>query len=95
MELDGRSDAACPRLGSPVILRLAGGDRLGIGGRVVVALLERGRAVSHPVPFGVGMLNPSLRHTLVAVAAPLAIRVAPGAPIGPLGTTLCVGRPAG
>src|SRR6185436_5231009 len=47
-----------------------------------------GRAISHPVPFGLGMLNPSLRHTLVAVRS-LSVRIAPGAPIGRLGTTMC------
>ena len=88
MELDGRTDGACPPLHAPVVLRLADGDRVGIGGRTVVALLEAGRAISHPVPFGVGMLSPSLRHTLLAVR-PLRVRIAPGAPIGRLGTTLC------
>jgi hypothetical protein len=54
----------------------------------VVALLAGGRAISHPVVFGLAMLNPSLRHTLVAVGA-LTVRIAPGAPVGPFGTTLC------
>jgi hypothetical protein len=88
MELDGRSDGACSLLRTPVVLHLAQGDRVGIGGRTVVALLAGGRAISHPVVFGVGMLNPSLRHTLVAVGT-LTVRIVPGAPVGPLGTTLC------
>src|SRR5439155_27364472 len=67
MELDGRSDGACTLLRTPVVLHLAQGERVGIGGRTVVALLAGGRAISHPVVFGLGMLNPSLRHTLVAV----------------------------
>lgn len=89
MELDGRRERACPPLRAPLVLDLRTGERFGLGGRAVVALLERGRAVSHPVVFGVGMLNPSLRHTVVVVAGPLTIRVGPGAPVGPLGTTLC------
>src|SRR5207248_3346961 len=89
MEVDGRRAAACPLLRAPVVLHLAAGDRVGIGGRTVVALLARGRAVSHPIVFGVGMLNPALLHTLIAVAGPLTVRIAPGAPVGPLGTTLC------
>jgi hypothetical protein len=88
MELDDRAEAACPPLRAPVVLHLAKGDRVGIGGRTVVALLAGGRAISHPVGFGVGMLNPSLRHTLVALG-PLTVRIAPGAPVGRLGTTLC------
>ena len=88
MELDGRTEHACPPLRAPVVLHLAPGDRVGIGGRTVVALLAGGRAISHPVPFGLGMLNPSLRHTLVAVRS-LSVRIAPGAPIGRLGTTMC------
>ena len=41
---------------------------------------------------GVGMLNPSLRHTLVVVDGPLTVRVAPGASVGNLGTALCPPR---
>jgi hypothetical protein len=70
------------------VLHLVPGDRVGIGGRTAVALLAGGRAISHPVAFGVGMLNPSLRHTLVALGT-LTVRIAPGAPVGRLGTTLC------
>jgi hypothetical protein len=88
MELDERADGACPPLRTPVDLDLVEGQRVGIGGRVIVALVDRGRVVSSPVGFGLGMLNPSLAHTLVAVA-PVSIRVAPGAPVGPLGSTLC------
>jgi hypothetical protein len=88
MELDQRAGGPCPALRRPVDLDLAEGQRIGIGGRVVVALVDRGLPVSRPVAFGVGMLNPSLAHTLVALA-PASIRVAPGAPVGPLGATLC------
>jgi hypothetical protein len=88
MELDTRRERVCPGLRASVVLRLRTGDRVGVGGRVVVALLEGGHAVSHPVPFGVGMLNPSLVHTLVALR-PVTIRVSPGVPSGVLGTTLC------
>src|SRR5207245_1092417 len=41
MELDDRREAACPPLSVPVTLDLVEGDRVGIGGRVTVALLER------------------------------------------------------
>ncbi len=88
MELDQRAGGPCPPLRAPVDLHLVEGERVGIGGRVVVVLVDRGRAASNPVGFGLGMLNPSLAHTLVAVA-PVAVRVSPGAPVGPLGATLC------
>jgi hypothetical protein len=88
LELDQRADDTCPPLRAPIDLDLVEGQRIGIGGRVIVVLVDRGRAASSPVSFGLGMLNPSLAHTLVAVA-PVSIRVAPGAPVGPLGATLC------
>jgi hypothetical protein len=89
MELDQPSGAACAPLRAPVALGLAAGERVGIGGRAVIALLEHGRAVSSPVAFGVGMLNPSLGHTLVVTAGPLTVRVVPGAPVGRFGSALC------
>jgi hypothetical protein len=88
MELDERAERTCPALRAPVDLELDEGQRIGIGGRVVVVLRDGRRAVSNPVGFGLGMLNPSLAHTLVATA-PVSIRVAPGLPVGPLGATLC------
>jgi hypothetical protein len=91
MELDERAGGACPRLRTPVDLDLDTRDRIGIGGRVIVVLVDRGRVASNPIGFGVGMLNPSLGHTLVAVA-PVRIRIAPGAPVGVLGATLCRAR---
>jgi len=88
MELDEATGRACPRLRGSVDLHLEKGQRVGIGGRVVAVLVDRGRAVSSPLGFGLGMLNPSLAHTLVAVA-PVSVRIAPGAPVGPFGATLC------
>ena len=88
MELDDRASGACAPLRAPVTLHVLQGDRIGIGGRVQVVLVDRGRAASSPVGFGVGMLNPHLAHTLVAVA-PVTIRVAAGPSVGPLGATLC------
>jgi hypothetical protein len=88
MELDERAGGACAPLRAPVTLHLLEGDRVGIGGRVQVVLVDRGRAASSPVAFGMGMLNPHLAHTLVAVA-PVTIRVASGAAVGPLGATMC------
>ncbi len=88
MELDHRAGGACSPLRRAAAFRLVEGQRIGIGGQGVVVLLDRGRAASSPVAFGVGMLNPHLAHTLLAVA-PVSIRIAPGAPVGALGATLC------
>jgi hypothetical protein len=91
LEVDRRVGGACPPLRAPTQLELADGESIGIGGRVVVVLLDRGRAASTPVGYGVGMLNPELAHTLRAVA-PVSIRLAPGRRVGPLGATLCAPR---
>ena len=88
MELDHRAGGACPPLRRPVDLDLAEGQRIGIGTRVVVSLVDRGARASSPVGFGLGLLNPSLAHTLVAVA-PVTVRIAPGLPAGPFRATLC------
>jgi hypothetical protein len=89
MELDERSGLQCVPLRSAVEMRLDAGDRIGIGGQVVVALLDRGRAISSPVVFGSALLNPGLAHTLVAVAGPLNVRIAPGPIAGPFGSGVC------
>ena len=89
MELDQRSGLQCRQLSTPVTLRLAKGDRIGLVGRALVTLLDGPSAQSGVVPFGVGMLNASLGHTLVAVAGPLTIRVSAGRAASRLGSALC------
>ena len=92
MELDQRDirDAArCQPLATPVVVRLVAGDRVGVVGKVVVVLLAGPAAHSGIVPFGVGMLNPSPGHTLVAVAGPLTLRIARGGATGRVAPALC------
>jgi len=90
MELDERSRYGCTALTGPSVVRLARGERLGVGGKVAVVLLDSS-AGGHPlasgvVLFGNGLLNQSLSHTLVAVRGPLTLRIAPN---GRLPTALC------
>jgi hypothetical protein len=87
-ELDRKSGLACRPLSARVELHLRKGDTVGIVGRVLaISLVPPGSA---PVSFGVGLLNPSLAHTLEVVAGPLAVRFVPGARAGRFGPALCV-----
>ena len=89
MELDQRSGLACRPLTAPVVLHLEPHDRIGIVGKTLVVLVGTGPARSAPVPFGVGLLNSSLAHTLVVVAGPLTLRIGPAGPPGRLGPAVC------
>jgi hypothetical protein len=93
MELDRATRFPCRRLRSPIGLRLSKGHTIGIRGSVSVIQLARGHS-SAPVPFGNVFPNVSRDHTLVAVAGPLLLRIAPSPPFG---GALCVsgrsGRP--
>ena len=89
MELDQRGPAACRSLVAPVVLHLAKGDRVGIVGKVLVVLSDGPTARSGVIPFGVGMLNQSLTHTLVVVAGPLTVRISRGGPTGRVAPALC------
>jgi len=89
LELDQRSGLACRPLKGPEVLHLRRGDRFGIVGKTVVVLVDGANARSAPVAFGVGLLNPSLAHTLEVVAGPVTIRIGPGGPSGILGPALC------
>jgi len=89
LELDQRSDLSCRPLRAPVIVHLRTNDRIGIVGKTVVILVDGPSARSAPVPFGVGLLNPSLGHTLEAVSGPLNLRIGPVGPRGLLGPALC------
>jgi hypothetical protein len=89
MEVDRRSGLRCRQLSAPVTLRLAKGERIGLVGRALVTMLDGPSDRSGVVPFGVGMLNASLGHTLVAVAGPLTIRISAGRAAGRLGSALC------
>ncbi len=86
-ELDRRSGFPCRSLPAAVDLRLVKGDTFGIVGRVLAISLDPPR--SAPVSFGVGLLNPSLAHTLIVTAGPLRVRLVPGAPAGRFGPALC------
>ncbi len=88
-ELDQRSGLACRPLTAPVVLHLHPHDRIGIVGKTLVVLVGNGPARSAPVPFGVGLLNSSLAHTLVVVAGPLTLRIGPAGPPGPFGPAVC------
>ena len=89
MELDRRSGLACRPLTAPVVMHLRRGDQVGIVGKTLVILVDGASARSAPVPFGVGLLNPSLAHTLEVVAGPLTVRIGPAGPTGRLGPALC------
>jgi hypothetical protein len=89
VELDQPSGLACRPLTAPVVLHLDTGGRFGIVGKTLVILVETRTARSAPVPFGIGLLNPSLAHTLDVVAGPLTIHVGPAGPAGRLGPALC------
>jgi hypothetical protein len=56
---------------------LAKGDRIGIFGTISVGLVTRPSEKTAPVAFGSSLLNPTFAHTLVAVAGPLTLRIAP------------------
>lgn len=91
MELDQPSGLPCHALAAPVVRTFAVGDRIGLVGTVRIVLLgNKGGSRSSPVPFGAALLNPTLVHTLVVVAAPLRLSIAP---LGRRGAALCV--PAG
>jgi hypothetical protein len=87
MELDERSGLPCHPLRTPIVLVLAVGNRIGIAGTVRVRLVaHEAESSSSFVSFGGGYLNATFVHTLVAVAGPLTLRIAPA---GRLGTMLC------
>lgn len=77
MELDHPSGLPCRALDTPTRIRLAKGDRIGVFGTVLVVLVTRPSEQTAPVGFGDALLNPSRAHTLVAVAGPLTLRIAP------------------
>ncbi len=93
LELDQRSGLPCRPLTTPVVVRVRRGDRLGIVGKTLVILVGDAKSRSAPVPFGIGLLNPALAHTLEVVAGPLTLRVGPAGPSGPLGPALCRPEP--
>ena len=75
MELDQRSGYHCEALRAGTTIRLRHAEKIGVTGRIAVVLLTP-RGKSGVLLFGNGSLNPSLTHTLVAVASPLQLRVA-------------------
>jgi len=93
LELDQPSGLACRPLTAPVVVHLDKGERFGIVGKTLVILVDDTAARSAPVPFGVGLLNPSLAHTLDVVTGPLTVHIGPAGPAGPFGPALC--GPAG
>jgi hypothetical protein len=90
MELDQPSGYHCEALRAGTTVRVQRDEKLGVTGRVAVVLLTP-RGKSGVVLFGNGSLNPSLMHTLVAVAAPIRLRVVP---VGSLGAALCKAPPS-
>ena len=87
MELDQASSLPCHTLVAPTVRTLAVGERIGLVGTVLVVLLATDtRPSSVGVAFGNALLNPTRVHTLVAVAGPLTVRIAPS---GRQGATLC------
>ncbi len=89
VELDQPSGLACRPLDAPVVVHLNQGDRFGIVGKTLMILVANRTGRSAPVPFGVGLLNPSLAHTLEVVAGPLTVRIGPGGRTGRFGPALC------
>jgi hypothetical protein len=77
MELDRPSGLPCRALDAPTPIRLATGDRIGIVGTVSVGVVGRPSEQTAPVAFGSSLLNAAFAHTLVAVAGPLNLRIAP------------------
>jgi len=94
-ELDQPSGLACRPLAAPVVLHLDQGDRFGVVGKTLVILVGDATGRSVPVPFGVGLLNPSLAHTVDVVAGPLTIHIGPAGPSGRFGPALCGPAPGG
>lgn len=91
MELDERSGYHCRGLRTPTTVRLARGDKVGVIGKVAVVLVTGPSLGSTPVLFGYGLLNPGLSHTLVAVAGPLTLRIAPAGGFPPALCTAALG----
>ena len=89
MELDQPSGYHCEALRAGTTLRLRPAEKLGVNGRIAVVLVTPG-GNSGRLLFGNGSLNPSLTHTLVAVAGPLQLRVVP---VGVFGAALCKAPP--
>jgi hypothetical protein len=80
MELDRASGFACRRLDRPMVLTLQKGESIGVGGTIHVVLLATADTpASTAVTFGSALLNRSTMHTLVDVAGPLSIQIAPAA----------------
>jgi hypothetical protein len=87
MELDRASGYPCRPLRSPRVLRLENGDALGVRGSVAVSQVF-GRSRTPAVGFGVRFPNLAPAHTLIAVAGPLVIRIAPASALG--GGMICI-----
>jgi len=89
LELDQRSGFPCRPLTAPVVLHLRMNERFGIVGKTLLILVDGPSTRSAPVPFGIGLLNSSLGHTVDVVSGPLTIRIGPAGPSGSLGPALC------
>jgi len=87
MELDRASGYPCSPLKTARVLTLRKGDELGVRGSVGVSQVF-GRTVTPPLGLGVRFPNAAPDHTLVAVAGPLVIRIAPGSRLG--GVLICL-----
>jgi hypothetical protein len=76
MELDRASGHPCVPLRAPRVLALHKGDEVGVRGAVNVVGIF-GSARSATLALGLRFPNVAPDHTLVAVAGPLVIRIAP------------------
>ena len=81
-QLGSPNRSACVVLRSAVTRRLAAGASLNIRGTIAV----QGRSpISQPLAFGTSLFDAASTHTLLAVAGPLELRLAPRS----LGAAIC------